>query len=281
MSIKISGVIPVGNLMRDKNNLVRIIRLSKKFQIKILIVMDCQKSEAIQEFKLRNAKILDEHVQILESGSGNPGGARQVGLQFVDTDWVCFWDSDDIPDFQNIISSVEKSSPSRKILIGGFTTLDIDGKILKSNRFEIARPDKCISEFARNPGLWRFAVRFEILKNIQFKNLLMGEDQLFIAEILALGEEIEFKVENFYFYNANNPGSLTKNSKAFLDLRSASIYMQKILKKSNERYHGIIIRMYIFILLSSLKRLSMRSKISALGHLIEHPLVVTRVILGK
>jgi glycosyltransferase involved in cell wall biosynthesis len=281
MSIKISGVIPVGNLMRDEINLVRIIRLAEKFQIKLLIVMDCQEGKAIQEFKLRNAEILGEQVQILESSSGNPGGARQVGLQFADTDWVCFWDSDDLPDFENIISSLEKLSPSRKILIGGFTVVDLDGKTLKSNKFEITRPDQCMREFARNPGLWRIAVRFELLKNIHFKNLLMGEDQLFIAEILALGEEIEFKEENFYFYNVNNPSSLTKNSKAFLDLRSASIYMQEILNKSNERHHGTILRMYIFILLASLKRLSMRSKISVLGHLIEHPLNVTRVILGK
>jgi glycosyltransferase involved in cell wall biosynthesis len=281
MPFKVTGVIPVGNLIKDEINLVRIIRLSKNYPIKLLIVMDCQDGEAIREFKEGNAEILSEQVQILESKCGNPGGARQAGLQFVDTDWVCFWDSDDLPDFQNIISSLEKTAPSSKILIGGFTVVDLDGKNIKLNKFEIACPECCMRELARNPGLWRIAVRFEILKNIHFKNLLMGEDQLFIAEILALGEEIEFNEENFYFYYAYNPNSLTKNSRAFLDLRLASICMREILHKSNNTHFDTILRMYIFILFSSLKRLSIKSKISILGKLIEHPLIVARVILGR
>lgn len=281
MPFKVTGVIPVGNLIRDEINLVRIIRLSKNYPIKLIIIMDCQDGEAIREFEERNAEILGERAQILESKSGNPGGARQAGLQFVDTDWVCFWDSDDLPDIQNIISSLEKISPLRKILIGGFTVVDLDGKKIKSNKFEIARPDYCMRELARNPGLWRIAIRSEILRNIHFKNLLMGEDQLFIAEILALGEEIEFNEENFYFYFAYNPSSLTKNPRAFLDLRSASFFMREILYKCNERHFETILRMYIFILLSSLKRLSLRTKISILGQLVEHPLSVARVILGR
>ena len=281
MPFKVTGVIPVGNLARDEINLVRITRESKNYPIKLLIIMDCQDSQAILEFKERNAEILGEQVEILESDSGNPGGARQVGLQFVDTDWVCFWDADDFPDLQNVICSIEKMPPSTKILIGGFTVVDLDGKSLKLSKFEIECPDRCLREFARNPGLWRIAVRSEILRNIHFKNLLMGEDQLFIAEILALGEELEFSEDNFYYYNAYNPSSLTKNSTAFLDLKSASISMQEILKKSNEAHFSTILRMYVYILLSSLKRLPIKSKISILGHLIEHPLTVARVIFGK
>jgi len=281
MLFEITGVIPVGNLARDKKNLAKIIRLGKIFPVKIIIVMDCQDYESILDFKEINSEILGEQVQILESDSGNPGGARQVGLQFVDTDWVCFWDSDDLPDFENIIRSIEGVSPDRKILIGGFTIVDSAGNKIKANKFDIAHQDWCMRELGRNPGLWRFAIKVEILKNISFKNLSMAEDQLFIAEILALGEEIEFNEENFYFYNAENPSSLTKNAQAFLDLNSASAYMREILNRSSERHIRTILSMYIYILISSLKRLSTRSKISILGHLIEHPLSVTRVILGK
>jgi glycosyltransferase involved in cell wall biosynthesis len=281
MSFKVTGVIPVGNLARDKINLARIIQLSNNYPVKLLIVMDCQDKDAIQEFKETNMELLGEQVKILESDFGNPGGARQVGLQNVDTDWVCFWDSDDLPDVQNIIGSVDTIIPSRKILVGGFTVVDLDGKNFKANKFEVSRPDRCLRELARNPGIWRIAVSFEILRNLQFMNLSMGEDQLFIAEILALGEEIEFSSENFYFYNAFNPSSLTKNSRAFLDLSSASTNMREILNKSNERHFETILRMYIFILISSLKRLPLRKKSLILRQLIEHPLIVTRLIFGK
>ena len=281
MPVKVTGVIPVGNLARDKINLARIIQLSNNYPVKLLIVMDCQDKDAIQEFKETNMELFGDQVQILESDSGNPGGARQVGLQNVETDWVCFWDSDDLPDVQNIIGSVDAVNPSRKILVGGFTVVDLDGKNFKANKFEVSRPDRCLRELARNPGIWRIAVRFEILRNLHFRNLSMGEDQLFIAEILALGEEIEFSSKNFYFYNAFNPSSLTKNSQAFLDLSSASTNMREILNKSNERHFETILRMYIFILISSLKRLPLRKKSQILSQLIEHPLIVTRLIFGK
>lgn len=281
MPFKVTGVIPVGNLARDKINLARIIQLSNNYPVKLLIVMDCQDKDAIQEFKETNMELFGDQVQILESDSGNPGGARQVGLQNVDTDWVCFWDSDDLPDVQNIIGSVDAVNPSRKILVGGFTIVNLDGKNFKANKFEVSRPARCLRELARNPGIWRIAVRSEILRNLHFRNLSMGEDQLFIAEILALGEEIEFSSKNFYFYNAFNPSSLTKNSQAFLDLSSASTNMREILSKSNERHFETILRMYIFILISSLKRLPLRKKSQILSQLIEHPLIVTRLIFGK
>lgn len=281
MPFKVTAVIPVGNLARDKINLARIIQLSNNYPVKLLIVMDCQNKDAIQEFKETNMELFGDQVQILESDSGNPGGARQVGLQNVETDWVCFWDSDDLPDVQNIIGSVDAVNPSRKILVGGFTVVDLDGKNFKANKFEVSRPDRCLRELARNPGIWRIAVRFEILRNLHFRNLSMGEDQLFVAEILALGEEIEFSSKNFYFYNAFNPSSLTKNSQAFLDLSSASTNMREILNKSNERHFETILRMYIFILISSLKRLPLRKKSQILSQLIEHPLIVTRLIFGK
>jgi hypothetical protein len=122
-------------------------------------------------------------------------------------DYVAFWDSDDLPDVIKIVHVArECKNTDFEIGIGGFLTLDESNRVL--NLYPTSLQDS-LQKIAMHPGLWRMVFKSSIVKNVKFTNLLLAEDQIFLAMLKPAQKRIMFSDQIVYGYVVKREGALT------------------------------------------------------------------------
>ncbi len=160
-------------------------------------------------------------IDVLNGDYFGPGPARNAGMGLIDTAYVAFWDSDDTPNILAIITTLENIDPGvEKLYVGSFA--------VKSTgyRTKVIRTTNLI-QFARNPGLWRCLIPTKALSGNIFPQFLLGEDQVFLANIVANTKNIEYTDNIFYSYVYGNSGQLT-STKDFSHLKFTESIIRKI-----------------------------------------------------
>lgn len=167
----------------------------------IRVVVCLFKTEVITESLriLREFEVLrPNYLKIYEHTEETTGGARNIGLNMVDTDWVAFADSDDIA-YPDVYLKWIADKQASDVHIGGFGIREHGStKVgeMPSGGWQL----KKAHYIASNPGIWRFLFKTEFAKKTSFPNLNMGEDLLFLARMNLQLPEIEFHRENCYTY---------------------------------------------------------------------------------
>jgi len=155
---------------------------------------------------------------------GSPGEARNAGLKICTSDYVIFWDVDDVPEIEimcNILRDL--STKSAEALVGKWTPLD---------NHETVRGNEP-TDVGNNPGLWRWIFRRSLIGQTKFTHFMWGEDQLFLAEILAKDPKI-LKIDVIlYRYNDKSPDSLTSRTLNAKDLPEVSSRSMRLLPSPN------------------------------------------------
>lgn len=231
--------------------------------IGIVIVHDIQDELTSPEINYIVNSLNSEHIKLVEGLYGSPGLARNIGLKLTDADFVYFWDSDDIPQISNI-PKIESllCKTEYDVVIGNFEIVEwdlINKKWLTENK---SRDINNLDSFANEIGLWRCGIRKKsITKN--FTDLLMAEDQIFVAENI-MNWKITFVEENIYRYYKGDPRQLTNNKSAMKDLLIACRISMSLLRKSESRLHNFYTILIIRQSISALKHGSMKVKIGSL-----------------
>jgi len=209
----VSAIVPIGDFLKDKLQILNIIESCAEPKIELILVLDSQLPacvEFLQQY-LRDNQI--SNVKIKESKCRNPGETRNVGLRAASGEWIVFWDSDDIPNVTALISGIkEYEIISIDVLVFNFKQQPFSAT-LKSTGTKL---DFC--SVSVNPGVWRFAFRSEFIRGIFFKPFKMGEDQIFICEVLARNPNISFSNIDVYTYIMGVPNQLTSSRLAIAEL---------------------------------------------------------------
>ncbi len=144
---------------------------------------------------------------------GSPGEARNAGLEICTSDYVIFWDVDDLPEIETTCTVLrDLSIESPEALVGKWTPLDNKERVLGNQPTDVGN----------NPGLWRWIFRRSLIGQTKFTDLMWGEDQLFLAEILAKDPNI-LKIDVIlYRYNDKSSDSLTSSTYNARDLPEVS-----------------------------------------------------------
>lgn len=192
----ISAIIPVGNFGRDFNNLEQIVTTSIGYPIQLIIVNDS--SDLTAEINRKISSWRHKDLVLLESKAKNPGGARNIGLNFAVGETIAFWDSDDLPDFPNIVLMNNLLIASEfDLLIGGYSKKNDNGS------YCYFPPRTNSSKTLINPGLWRIIFKRELIKNLKFVNCKIGEDQIFLADVFNSSPKINTFNKSVYNYHKN------------------------------------------------------------------------------
>ncbi len=208
----LTAVIPVTKRGALVEEMLPWIAEALEYGISIIIVHDKQDSltgEAL--FKLIN-QFPDSPIKISEGSFGNPGETRNLGLENVESEWVVFWDCDDHPFPSKYLGMIQEDQNS-EVCIGRFQVRDLRNSAVKvkakvSSRFGIAM----------EPGLWRMAFKADIVREIRFPPLRMGEDQVFLARLNLGKRRIHFSNSVVYEYRTNVENQLTGSNSNFADL---------------------------------------------------------------
>lgn len=183
---------------------------------KVIVVHD--KADESTEVELRKFFTNQDqtNMDLLTGVYNSPGGARNAGVQRVNTEWVTFWDSDDRPMVENLIhlyEIVEQSSAD--VGIGGYTDTNL---LHQSSSKHYRNESQELNSIALAPGIWRMIFRTRIVAESPFQTLLLAEDQILLSDIQITKRKIVFLSAVVYNYQSGNPESLTGQSRKTKDL---------------------------------------------------------------
>jgi glycosyltransferase involved in cell wall biosynthesis len=211
--IKLDMIVPISNLSHLPNIFTW---NSRKYgELRLILIHDAVREDC--GGKCREV-ISKEDALIVKCGNfGNPGSARNAGLELSSSSWVCFADSDDYPQISEILLACgEAESRNKKYICG-------QANVRKVSNNKVSRLGNSYWEIAMNPGIWRFVFRRSTVFPITFPKLNWGEDQVYLAKTLNVGfEQLHQTDRVLYEYRLGVAGQLTARTCHSKDLLRAT-----------------------------------------------------------
>jgi len=209
-------------------------KISPNPQIEIILVHDI--ADTLTGEELIEISNTYRNIRIIEGYYGNPGFARNAGLEICSGKLVVFWDSDDEPNVENFLLSLEVMRQCQSDL--GVATYAVCNEITLLRRKSNPWSNEFAKDFqslALNPGIWRVIFSRELLSGIRFNPLRMAEDQIFLCEALIKARNVRFIDSLNYTYFTGSSQHLTRDSRALQDLLPAFKQTKELLKTNDRK----------------------------------------------
>jgi len=205
----LSVVVPIGPGENRISCVAEWLGIALAEEIEVILVHDSQDLSEKDKFKELIELNPHENLKGISVDCGNPGQSRNEGLTQASSTWVTFWDSDDLPLIKDFLKMVRNAdSDGFEICIGGFRTKDVKSDEL--NYFPLLCDSKgVLEEIAAYPGIWRFAFKLRLVKNIDFESFPMGEDQAFLLRAVSNLDAINCHPEPVYEYRIGGGNQIT------------------------------------------------------------------------
>lgn len=226
--------------------------------IELVLVHDIQDDETRIQLEHIVSEINPRNVQLLEGYFGNPGAARNFGSKYCNGLWISYWDSDDIPHWNNVIMAIQ-SSGSAEVLIGKFNLVNLDKSSVR-----VRLRENVIDSIIEYPGIWRMVFHNSLIGQINFPELRMAEDQVMLAGLELFSKQIKTFQTEFYFYQKGNSYQLTKNMKAIQDLTQAMNLTWKISRMQSKQNLKLTLSLFCSQLITSLIKGTFKTRCTAL-----------------
>ena len=216
-------IVPVTRMHGKMKNLFSWLNDVNIYECEVIIIHDRQDQETSQELQQCLKKLNSPKVHFFEGSFGSPGLARNFGKKYATGTYIMFCDSDDVLQLSTTFEILRKNL-SFTIIIGGYEEVNSS-----SNQRAVKHPAPVhLLELAKSPGMWRFIFKSEVIKNIDFTEYCMGEDQLFLAQIGVFSQNVIRVNETLYHYYTNNPSQLTSQKDRIVDLIPVLSRMKKL-----------------------------------------------------
>lgn len=267
--ILLSVVVPVSKMAGKLNRLSNWLEEIDFQECEVILVHDVQDmftGPELEDLIKRKAEI---NLKLLSGRWNNPGGPRNLGLSQIQGKWATFWDSDDLPLVVNVTKAL-KSGSEFDVLVGSFQL--IDSTTGNDLRTEVVKE---LEDIYFNPGIWRMIFKSNLLTDLKFPELSMGEDQIFLLHLKMWDKKIKFNNEIFYHYFRNQPGQLTMQKSAISDLQTTIKITFDIFRKSNSPEN-----LYVGIMLVR-QGLTLLKRNAALGILTSMPVFLYLLFLKQ
>jgi glycosyltransferase involved in cell wall biosynthesis len=266
----LTAIVPVSRMSGKLDNLKSWIFRALDLNIEVILIHDVNDEGTSSELSIIVEEANSRNLVFIEGVFGGPGEARNVGIKIASGKWICFWDSDDVPNVDEIVKLVGSQGDQHEVIAGSYFEVD-----LKSHKSRFMKLDKDHFErsLSNNLGIWRFIFNRNTINDLTFINTRMGEDLHFICQIPDLKTKIFITEQPIYFYHTNVLGQLTGNKKAITDLY---ISMRKILELSEENStkNDLINLFLVRTFITGLKKATLSAKIE---FMITLPIIVKRV----
>ena len=255
--ILLSVVTPISKMAGRLQRLEEWLSKVANSPVEVILIHDRQDEVTGPQIQSLLSKISNPKIRLIEDYFGSPGLARNRGIELAKGNWICFWDSDDLPNLEVTLGLISSDIASNAdCLITNFNSIneiskEVIGHQLSAN-FE--------EDFGLNPGLWRVYFKYRAIADLRFSPLRMAEDQIFLAEFFSKSRELKIVSETTYNYFFGEGFHLTKNSSALNDLAPATIESLRILRKLDNQRLNLIAGMFVKQVISGVKYGSLKTK---------------------
>jgi len=202
---ELSIIVPVTKMHGRLDNFEKMVEDISNRSIQLIVVHDIDDDKTGRELQLILKN--NTNTKLIEGNYGSAGGARNAGLELADSEWIGFWDSDDIPEVEQCLDLVAKIKKEQNLVgYGKFEKIStIPNKLQKPKDYRnFVGTINSIGPI-KNPGIWRWIFASEVLKNTRFPNLKIGEDICFLFSILQKVDKISTTNKVVYKYFVDNP----------------------------------------------------------------------------
>jgi len=229
--IKISVIVPVGKMKGKLKRLEKWVKSEIVDSVEYIFVVDAVGDGTYDELEEILKSTNEVNYTLVQGRFGSPGLARNYGMNFAKGSWITFWDSDDIGHPSQLVKNIEKAEELEfPIVVSGAIVHKVGNMPAKHIKYQ---PNKD-SDLLYFPGMWRFSFRKELASELKFQPFRMGEDQVFLIELLEETNRKYFDPNIVYEYFSNQEGQLTANADAIQELTLTLKYLKKTLSKNKE-----------------------------------------------
>lgn len=253
----VSIITPISGVGIDLSNLRLWLGKTRNLPIKTILIHDEVDQVVRNNLEQMVKELSNPHIMLLHGQFGSPGAARNKGIEFLDTERVVFWDSDDIGEPYSLIQTIHTHKDSR-VIVGSFT-MNSDSNLF-SNYAKILRLDQTLEiQLGMSPGIWRYIFDRSVIDNTRFSTSRMGEDQQFLIEIQVVPEMITITESIIYNYFVGSPNHLTSQQSAKLEVIRTFSAIQKLFIERSQKLNLFETTVYLKVFWSTMK-FSSRSK---------------------
>ena len=217
----LSIIIPIATPDRYLRNLENWIRNEDFEDVEIFLIHDRKENESSDSLLELISNFPNVSIRLESAEFNSPGLARNAGIRKASGRWVTFLDADDYQHTENIKEAIRQNK-NADLIVGQFQRIYSTGKQAKTVN------TNSVSEIWMDPGFWRIAYSRDLLLGMNFSSLRMGEDIVFLADILREKRKLAFSNVIFYDYLVGSPFQSSTNPNNFRDLAEAiNLIMRK------------------------------------------------------
>jgi glycosyltransferase involved in cell wall biosynthesis len=249
---KATIIVPIKNMAGRLNNLESWLGNALQLEIEVILILDGCTDKTDEELRLAGYYAHSNCIPIYTTDIG-PGMARNLGLQNAKGTWVCFWDSDDIGDVRKLLEGIaileatntEVGIGDYRLSLQGFNSIEAQMKYLPVKN--------SLDSVILNPGVWRMIFHRSLLVNCSFGQSRMGEDQVFLANMLTMSPKIWFFDFSLYTYFKGIPDQLTSSNVEKSEILRSISEIESVLSESKIEHRKYLYAMILRLSLTLFK----------------------------
>jgi glycosyltransferase involved in cell wall biosynthesis len=217
--IKVSIIIPIYNSQNYLRDCLESIKPNLQNKFEVILINDNSRDGSLKICKNFVRKFKNSHLVNLKKTKG-VSNARNIGINLSKGEFICFLDSDDrlANNFQRIILKFLKKYANYDVF--KIRSKYISEKIIDKNQiYHLKKGSKSLVDSIINYNsfratCWNFIVNKKLItaNNINFKNIKVFEDQVFVSEILCLSKKDKIIPKGLYERRMQDPHSLSKKT---------------------------------------------------------------------
>lgn len=212
--IVLSVVVPIGQMVGQLDNLLSWLIEIQDYPAQVILVVD-EKGDGtyLELVKAIEQMTIHQPLVLIHAVCNGPGVARNIGAREATGKWIAYWDSDDKPNVKGTFSAIRESKENIDVIVCRYEVVSPQG--------EITAPELSQMQIALNPGIWRCIFLREKILELEFPNLRLAEDQVFLIKSEVFSKNIKFHNKVTYQYIQGGANQLTKARNNFSDILKA------------------------------------------------------------
>lgn len=252
----LTAVVPVSEPASELTTLVEWVG-KIDFRVSVVLVVNKKFADSVE--LLTNIAGGQKSVRVVEVESADPGSARELGRRYCKTEFIAFWDCDDLPNYEAVLESIANMADSTDVLIGDYTKFDVI-----THESVNLKNEANIYKVLHTPGIWRMVFRMQSILSLHFPELRMAEDHVFLGKIICSTLKIEYVEVNFYRYSVGRRMQLSQDPAALSEIPLAINQILELLKDDSlcRQKRKFLLITYLNLVLSHANRINSLSQFS-------------------
>jgi len=260
-SFNLTIIVPVKNMEGRLGRLMDWLLEADNLNIETIVICNgCTDKtyDVLFDFKVKSNL---SNAVVLNSEVVGPGRARNLGISIAKGRYLVFWDADDYGLVKVLSELIRDETYKFDVMVCKYKQVIGDRQIIIKD-WEDSKLGN-LYELGLNPGVWRIIFNRKILQNCEFGSSIMGEDQVFLTQVLAKNPVIIFSDEILYEYHTGFQTQLTANRTNLSGIPESLSQILRVLDTCTDEPELVVSIMFLRQIMTLLFRGTIKLKLKA------------------